>query len=160
MMWFANKPDDSVDVRRLMARILNRSFSSGMLMDVNPEQEGRQESRSNVISMPVIAVAVDDDPSSELDIKSGVTQDISCEGLAILSKGSIPEGDVIVAFGPFDDWSVLNCTCLWTARVGYGYFQAGMHIDKVLPPHDYDPVKRYIAALEQMAIEEVAAAAN
>lgn len=146
MKWF-KKQNDSDDVHRLMGRILNRSFTSGLLMETDLELEVRKETRSNVISMPV--VVANDDPSGEPCIKSGITQDASCEGLAILSQGPIPYGDVIVGFGPSDDWSVLNCTCLWSASVGYGYFQSGMHINKVLSPFDYEPIKQYAAALER-----------
>ena len=141
---------DSVDVRRLMARLLNR-FTSDSLVKL--EDDSRQESRSNV-SMPVIVVVINEDPNSDPNIKAGVTQEISCEGMAILSVHSIPHGDVIVGIGPFDDWHVLKCTCLWTTSVGYGYFKSGMHTDKVLSPLDFEPIKQYAMTLEKNAMEE------
>ena len=135
MIWPAKNNKGLVDVRRLMARLLNKSFSSGSL--VEPEHEARQESRSNV-NIPVIVVVIDDDPNSDPNINTGVTHDISCEGMTILSEHSIPHGDLIVGFGPFDDWHVLKCTCLRTTSVGYGYFESAAQIGEqqnVVAPH-------------------------
>ena len=155
MFWAEKANKDTVDVRRLMGRILNNSFATSCL--AGPEDEARHESRSNIV-VPVIVIVIEEDADCEPIIHTAITQDISCEGMAILSQTFTPTGGVIVGFGPLSDWIVLKCTCLRTSSAGYGYFKSGLQIEKVMSPADFEAIRQYLEALEDSATQTLAAA--
>ena len=146
MFWQKLTNRDAVDVHRVMGRFLNRSFASKSLTEC--EHEARREKRTCLV-LPVIVLTANDAQSNDDAVHSGLTHNISCDGMAIFTEGKIPEGHVIVGLGPLDDWHVLKCTRLWCSAAGYGYFETGLHIDKVLPTHDLEPIRKYVAALEK-----------
>lgn len=151
VLWNNRAKKNIVNVRRVMARGINGEFSSNGLLMQSPEHDGRQESRSD-IDIPVIIVEFPDDAQAQPSIKTGITQDLSCAGLGVITDGPLPTRDLIVGIGPFDNWSVLQCRSLRTRSIGYGYLNTGLSFERVLPAQEFEAVMEYAQTLEEFAL--------
>ena len=147
MFWSGRQRKQSQEIRRLMARIINGQFSSAELLMESPERDARIETRKS-LNLPVVIADYRRGSDVEPDWYSGITQDISCEGVAIMSQGPLPVGDVVLGIGPTEDWSVLQCKTLRSNSIGYGFFLSGLHVSKILPTNQYSSVLEYAQSLE------------
>lgn len=135
----------NVDVSRTMGRIINRSFS---VRGSQPEHaEVRAETRSER-TLPVMLVPMTEDPTPKIIF--AFTKDVSAAGLAVLVNERINIGGLIVVLGEPGDRSVFEGTCCHCDHKGYGCFQAGVRLDKLLKNHDYQPLIDYADAIGKL----------
>lgn len=119
-----------------------------------PERDARIETRS-ALNLPVVVAHYRNKSKLDPELFTAITQDLSFEGLALISQGPIPKGDVVVGIGPPDDWSVLQGKTLRSDRIGVGFFLSGVHISKILPPHEHEALLQFAHQLEQQGISQL-----
>ena len=124
--------DPKQDVHHAMIRILNESasFSAPLPTDDNDQ---RADSRSRR-TIPVIILPLGDESSAAL----GFTQDVSREGVSLLSMEALPVGEFAIAFEQDNGFMVFQCDCVQQLPMGLGCFLNGIRVIGLLPTKDFE----------------------
>ena len=146
MFWTKEK---GVEIRKVMARIINRTFENPAAETPN---EHRKESRCKRL-VPVLVMPLGDSDDQPKSICC-FTGDISCEGISVISMVQVPVGPTLVIIGECDDRAVMRGDCRRTVHHGFGCFRSGIQLLEVLPAIDVGPVLQFAAALEASYEEE------
>lgn len=145
MSWFSK--NKKTDVHRTLARILNSTVSVKSHMPIDPAADQRIDSRITRTT-PVIVLPLDQE-GEESQLTIGLTLDVSCEGMALATLGTLPKDcRLAVGLGRDDDFSVLLCECVRSVPIGFGYFSSGVLVVEVLPVNDFVALKEFAQYLE------------
>lgn len=148
MSWFGN--NEKIRVQRTLGRVLNRTTPVISHFEVDNEHDQRLDSRNYRMTPALALPLVANDAGS--NIKIGLTQDISCQGLSLATLGKLVEQqEYAIALGKQDDFVVLRCRCVRTASLGYGYHTSGLHAIEVLSTPDFAVLQELAEHLEKHA---------
>lgn len=145
MSWFnSNK---KADVHRTINRILNSTVSIVSHMQIDAATDQRDDIRVARTTPVVILPLTNEDEEDQITM--GLTQDLSCEGMAISTLGELPVGiELAIGIGSGGDFSVFLCECVRSQAIGYGFYESGVHLHELLPSKDYVPLKQFAHYLE------------
>lgn len=147
MSWFGNGNSKRLKVRKTISRLLNTTTSLASHLTIDADTDQRDDLRVGRIT-PVVLLPLSGD-SSEDNLNLGLTRDLSSEGMAISTLGSIAVGErLAIGIGKDDDFAVLLGECVRSEPIGYGFFESGVNVLEVLPSHDFMPLKNFAHFLE------------
>lgn len=145
MNWFSN--NNKADVHRTINRILNSTVSIESHMAVNSDADKRDDIRVPR-TMPVVILPLAD-VSEDEQITVGLTQDLSCEGMALVTLGPLPiDTEMAVGIADGESFTVLLCESRRREAIGFGFYESGVHIKEVLPAKDFMPLREFADYLE------------
>lgn len=142
MSWFSNR--SKTDVHRTVNRLLNSTLTLESFVQVNADQ--RKDQRI-LRTLPVVILPLGQTSESELTV--GLTQDLSCEGMALTTLGPLRlDSELAIGLGDGDHFTVLLCVCKRHTSLGFGFFESGIQIEEVLPARDFQPLREFAEYLE------------
>ena len=146
MNWFSD--GKQAKVRRTINGFLNATTSVESHLQIDPSADQRDDGRIDRIT-PVVMLPLCEDYNED-GLNLGLTRDLSCEGMAISSLGSVPVGEKLaIGIGSGDMFCALLCECVRCAPIGYGFFESGVRILEVLHSRDFFALKNFANYLER-----------
>ena len=113
----------------------------------------RREDMRSERSFPVLLAPNVEDPDTQLaNVRLGITHDLSCEGVGIVTLGRVGYEDaLIVTRGTDDDLLAFEGQLRNERHIGFGYFINGIQLTRRIESGCLDSIERLIGELEATA---------
>lgn len=147
-MWF-NK--EKKEVALTMGRVINASVD--LRNPMQDEGVNRREEMRSVRSFPVLlAPNVDDSEVQLANVRLGITRDLSCEGVGVVTLGRVGyESALIVTRGTDENLLAFQGQLRNERHLGFGYFINGIQLTRRLESGCLPEIERLIHELEATA---------
>ena len=140
MSWFTT--DNKLDIQRKLERIMNKTVSVGSHVPIEKDVDERFDDRSHRLT-PVVLLQLTDQSDCP-QITTGLTKDISIEGLGVTTLGTLEPGSTYaVGIGDRDEFTVLGCRCVRSDALSYGYYANGLQVEDILSEVDFVSLKEF-----------------
>lgn len=140
MSWFTK--DNKLEIQRKIERILNKTMSIGSHISVGKDVDERFDDRSERLT-PVVLLQLTDQANAP-QITTGLTKDISIDGLGVTTLGTLEVGGTYaVGIGEREEFTVLGCRCVRSDALTYGYYANGLQVEDILSEVDFESLKEF-----------------
>ena len=136
------------DVRRLMGRLINNTCNYDAEYKEAEYRQARSESRCER-QIPVLLAPVEVQSETDTPVIIGVTRDICCLGLSVITQERIPECQSLVVIGDHASRIALQGQTRHCRHLGYGLYQSGIQLLEVLNQHSAATLIEYVDTLEE-----------
>lgn len=140
MPWFTT--DYKQEIQRKLERILNKTISVGTHVPIEKDADERSDDRSERLT-PVVLLQLTEQSDCP-QITTGMTKDISIEGLGVTTLGMLePGSNYAVGIGEGEEFTVLGCRCVRSDPLSYGYYANGLQVEHILSEVDFVSLKEF-----------------
>tara|TARA_B100002052_G_C15579748_1_gene461716 strand:+ start:166 stop:618 length:453 start_codon:yes stop_codon:yes gene_type:complete len=148
-MWF-NK--QKKEVALTMGRVINAS--ADVCNPMEDEDVNRREDMRSIRSFPVLLAPHTEDPDTQLSrVCLGITRDLSCEGVGVVTLGRVGfEEALIVTRGTDDNLLAFRGELRNERHLGFGYFINGIQLLRRLENNCLASIEKLIHELESTAM--------
>lgn len=140
MSWFTKT--NKQEIQRKLERLLNKTVSVTSLVEIDEDVDERFDDRSERLTPVILLRLVEGEEAPQ--ITTGVTKDMSIEGLGVTTLGKLEAGSrYAVGLGQGEEFSVFECRCVRSDPLGFGYFANGLAATDLLSTVDFVSLKEF-----------------